>query len=364
MGYPDTFTGFCVDSPSQWNQFHRSEITPKPFGDHDIDVLIEACGVCGSDVHTVTGGWGEFTGPLCVGHEVVGKAIKVGRHVKNIKQGDRVGVGAQVWACLECDLCKDKNENYCPQLVDTYNAEYPKAVEGGGVAHGGFASHIRAHEYFTFKIPDELETSAAAPLLCAGITTYSPLVRAGVGPGKRVGVLGIGGLGHLGVQWAVALGAEVYALSHSPDKASDCKKLGAKTVILTNSDDKSWADPWKFKFDFILNCADATDQLDIPTYLSLMKPGGEFHLVGIPDKPLQPISVGAFAGNAPKLSGSHLGNHQEMDAMLKLAAEKGVRPWVEEIELSEKGCKEAVERVKRNKVRYRFTLVGFDKVFQ
>lgn len=357
MGYPDTFTGFCVDSPKTWNTFHKEELKPKPFADHDIDIEIDACGVCGSDVHTITGGWGEFEGPLCVGHEVVGRAIRVGDHVRGISMGDRVGVGAQVWACLDCDLCKDKNENYCPRLVDTYNAQY----EDGSSAHGGFASHIRAHEYFTFRIPDELETDLAAPLLCAGITTYSPLVRAGVGPGKTVGVLGIGGLGHLGVQWAKALGAEVYALSHSPEKADDCKKLGAQEVIITTTD--GWADEHKFKFDFILNCADMTHEFDMPAHLQLLKPGGEFHMVGIPDKPLPSISAGAFAGNAPKLTGSHLGNHQEMYAMMKLAAENNIRPWVENIAISEKGCKEAVERVKENKVHYRFTLTNFDKAF-
>jgi len=117
MGYPDTFEGFCVDAPKTWNQFHRSELKPKPFEDHDIDVEIECCGVCGSDVHTVTGGWGEFEGPLCVGHEIVGKAVNVGKNVKGIKKGDRVGVGAQVWSCLKCDVCKSANENYCPHQV-------------------------------------------------------------------------------------------------------------------------------------------------------------------------------------------------------------------------------------------------------
>lgn len=120
MGYPDTFRGFCVDSPKTWNKFHQLDLKPKPFGDHDIDVEIDACGVCGSDVHTVTGGWGEFPGPLCVGHEVVGRAVRVGPHVRSIKKGDRVGVGAQVSSCLECDLCKNENENYCQGKVDTY----------------------------------------------------------------------------------------------------------------------------------------------------------------------------------------------------------------------------------------------------
>jgi len=358
MGYPDTFTGFCVDGPKTWNKFHKADLKPKPFGDHDVDIQIEACGVCGSDVHTVTGGWGDFKGPLCVGHEVVGKAIKVGSHVTKFKKGDRVGVGAQVWSCLECDLCNSKNEHYCPRQVDTYNAQY----EDGSWAHGGFASHIRVHGHFTFKIPDALESAVVAPLLCAGITTYSPLVRAGIGPGKRVGVLGIGGLGHIGLQWSVALGAETYALSHTPSKAEDCKKLGAKDVILTNKD--GWEEPWMFKFDFILNCSDMTHSFDLNKYLSLLRPLGEFHMVGLPDEALPSVSVGAFARNAPKLTASHLGSPQEMDGMLQLAVDKRVLPWVETLDISEKTCGEVVERLKNNKVHYRFTLTGFDKAFR
>lgn len=188
---------------------------------------------------------------------------------------------------------------------DTYNAQY----EDGSWAHGGFANYIRAHEYFTFKIPDALDSADAAPLLCAGITTYSPLVRAGVGPGKKVAICGIGGLGHLGIQWSVALGAETYAFTHSPHKVEDIKKLGAKEAIVTN--DKGWADPWAFSFDFILNCSDMTNTFDLKTYMSTLKIGGEFHMVGLPDEPLPEMMAQAFAGNAAKLTGSHLGNNRK-----------------------------------------------------
>ncbi|KAK3316416.1 NADP-dependent alcohol dehydrogenase 6 [Apodospora peruviana] len=357
MGYPDTFEGFVVDSPKTWNKFHRSELKPKPFEDHDVDVEIECCGVCGSDVHTVTGGWGDFEGPLCVGHEVVGKAVNVGKFVKGIKKGDRVGVGAQVWACLKCDICESRNENYCPHQIDTYNAKY----EDGSSAHGGWANYIRAHEYFVFRIPDALKSEIAAPLLCAGITTYSPLVRAGVGPGKRVGVVGIGGLGHLALQFSKALGAETYALTHSPNKTDDAKALGAMDVIVTTED--NWADKYAFKFDFVLNCSDMTSEFDLKTYMSILKVGGQFHMVGLPDKPLPEMKAFDFVSNAAKLTGSHLGNHQEMEAMLQLAADKGIAPKVETIDISEEGCKQAVERVKVNDVRYRFTLTGFNNVF-
>jgi alcohol dehydrogenase (NADP+) len=155
-----------------------------------VDIKVSACGVCGSDVHTITAGWGAIETPLCVGHEIVGKAVRVGPKVKDIKVGDRVGVGAQAWACLECDLCKADQENYCPRMVDTYGSKYEE-TEGGNVTHGGYSSHVRANEYFVFKIPAELEDATVAPMLCAGITVYSPLVRLECGPGKNVAIVGL-----------------------------------------------------------------------------------------------------------------------------------------------------------------------------
>ena len=187
MGYPENFEGFMIEDQKKWSDFKRLPITPKKFEDNDIDIQIEACGVCGSDVHTITGGWGECPLPICVGHEVIGKAIKVGSKVTTIKVGDRVGVGAQIKSCMKCRLCKTDQENYCVDKVDTYGAPY----QDGTIAQGGYASHIRADEYFTFKIPDNIPIEMAAPMLCAGITTYSPLVRAGVGPGKKVAILGM-----------------------------------------------------------------------------------------------------------------------------------------------------------------------------
>ncbi|KAL8358392.1 hypothetical protein RB601_009678 [Gaeumannomyces tritici] len=263
MGYPDTFEGFCVDSPKTWNKFYKHELKPKPFEENDIDVKIEACGVCGSGVHTLTGGRGDFEGPLYVGHEVVGRAVKVGKNVKNIREGDRVG------------------------------------------------------------------------------------------PGKKVAVVGLGGLGHLGLQFAVAMGAEAYLITHSPRKAEDARTLGAKDVIA-------------FTFNFFLNTADALDQFDLAQYFGTVRVGGQFHTVGISDKPFPELTAFAFASNAAKLTGSHLGNHQEMDDMLKLAAEKKLRllrDQTKTIDVSEDGCREAVEKVKNNDVRYPFTLVNFDKAF-
>jgi len=329
----------------------------KKFEDYDIDVAIDACGVCGSDVHTITGGWGDAPTPLIVGHEIIGRAVKVGSKVKSIKVGDRVGVGAQVAADLTCNNCKLQQENYCPESVDTYGAKYPD----GTVSQGGFASHIRAHEYFTFKIPDNIPTELAAPMLCAGLTTYSPLVRLGCGPGKKVGIVGLGGLGHFAVLWAVALGAEVTVLSHTPDKEADAKELGAHDFVCTK--EEGWNKPYAFKFDFLLNTADNLLDFDMSDYFGIIRVNGHLHNVGMPDHGIS-IKMQDFATTGCYLGTSHIGNHQEMEAMLELASKQNIKSWVETIDISEGGCKEAVERVYNNEnVRFRLTLVGFDKVF-
>jgi alcohol dehydrogenase (NADP+) len=242
-------------------------------------------------------------------------------------------------------------------VLDTYNAPYPD----GTISQGGYASHVRAHEYFTFPIPKNIPDELAAPMLCAGLTTYSPLVRAGCGPGKKVAILGIGGLGHFGLLWASALGAETYALTHSPSKVEDAKKLGAKEVIVTG--EKDWEKKWAYTFDFILNCADMTHEFNLKEYMSTLNINGEFHNVGLPDEPLPQMMAQDFAPNGSKIGGSHIGNRPEALAMLKLASEKNIKSWVETIDVSAEGCSEAVQRVKTNKVKYRFTLVNFDKAF-
>ncbi|KAI0388884.1 GroES-like protein [Xylariaceae sp. FL0594] len=362
MPYPDEFEGFMITDLGKYTDFKRQTFKPKQFGDHDIDIKIECCGVCGSDVHTITGGWGDAVTPICVGHEIVGKAVKVGSQVKDVKVGDRVGVGAQIWSCLKCEQCKSNNENYCPHQVDTYGAPYPKEADPDEtVSQGGYASHVRAHEYFVFPIPDAIPSHLAAPMLCAGLTTWSPLVRAGTGPGKKVAVIGMGGLGHFAVMWASALGAEVTVISHSSEKKDDALKLGATHFV--NSTEEGWQEPLAMKFDFVLCAADATNQFDLGSYMSICKVGASFHNVGLPDEPLQGIKPQMLMSNGCNISASHIGSRVECLDMLKLAAEKKLFPLVETIPISEKGCAEAVERLKKNEVRYRFTLTDFDKVF-
>jgi len=362
MPYPDEFEGFMINELGKYQDFKKQTFKPKKFGDHDVDIKIECCGVCGSDVHTITGGWGDAVTPIAVGHEVVGKVIKVGSKVSTLKVGDRAGVGAQIWSCLSCPQCKSDNENYCPHQVDTYGAPYPKSEDPDEtVSQGGYSSHIRAHEYFAFPIPDAIPSELAAPMLCAGLTVYSPLVRANTGPGKQVAIVGFGGLGHFAVLWAAALGAEVTVISHSPDKEQDAKKLGAKHFVL--SSDKEWSKPLAFKFDFVLNTADMTHTFDLDSYLSILKVNCQFHQVGLPDEAIPNLKPQQFMPNGSSIGASHIGSRPECLAMLKLAADKNLKPIVQTIPISEAGCAKAVEGVKNNKVRYRYTLTDYDKAF-
>jgi alcohol dehydrogenase (NADP+) len=229
------------------------------------------------------------------------------------------------------------------------------------MSQGGYSSHIRAHEYFVFQIPDELPSHIAAPMLCAGLTVWSPMIRAGIGKGKKIAIVGLGGLGHFGVLFASALGAEVTVISHSPKKKEDAFKLGADKFVVNDHED--WAKPLAFNFDMVLNTADMTHKFDIPSYLSICAVNGTFHQVGIPDEALSPFKVTAFMPNGSSISASHIGSRPEMIGMLKFAAEKGLSPMVETIPISEQGCREAVEKVSQGQGRYRFTLTDYDVAF-
>jgi len=242
-------------------------------------------------------------------------------------------------------------------MVDTYGAPY----KDGTISQGGYSSHMRAHEYFTFKIPENIPTEVAAPMLCAGITVYSPLVRLGAGPGKKVAIVGLGGLGHFAVMFAAALGAEVTLMSHSPDKKDDAMKMGAKHFIDTTQ--KDWNEKHKFEFDFILSTADVLHKFKLTDYFACLKVMGRFHTVGLPDEPLQGIDAKDFTTNMCYLGASHLGNRPEMLSMLELASKQNIKTWVETIPISEAGCKKAMEKLEDVSVRYRTTLIGFDEAF-
>jgi len=228
-------------------------------------------------------------------------------------------------------------------------------------SQGGYSSHSRVHEQFVFNIPDNISSIDAGPMMCAGLTTFGPLYRFGASPGKKIAILGIGGLGHFGILWAKGLGAEVWALSHTPSKKEEALKLGADHFVSTK--EKDWSKSLAFTFNFILNCADMTNEFNMNEYLPTLAVNGEFHNVGLPDKPLPEMMAQDFASNGCKIGGSHIGSRKEAEAMLKLASEKNLKPMIETIDISEAGCKKAVEKVKVNDVRYRVTLTGFEKAF-
>ncbi|KAF8311287.1 NADPH-dependent alcohol dehydrogenase [Clavulina sp. PMI_390] len=345
------FKGYGIKDHAKWSDFEIMEYQPKNWTEDDVEIAITHCGVCGSDVHTITSGWGGADLPVVPGHEIIGHAVRVGKNVAGIQPGDRVGVGAQIWSCMDCRACKTDNENYCPKQVDTYNAYYPDGVK----AQGGYSTAIRAHQQFVFPIPAELASEKAASMLCAGLTVYSPLVRNGAGPGKKVGIVGIGGLGHYAVMFAKALGAEVYAFTHSKSKMDDLKKMGVDHIV--DVGDEDFEKPLSQALDLIISTRDVAEGFDLPKYLSMLWIHGSFISVGLPDTHFPSLSPFTFNPNGSKLGGSHIGSKKEALEMLDLAAKRKdvVDPWIETMPMSK--ASEAVRGVKDGKVRYRYVLV-------
>ncbi|KDQ59750.1 hypothetical protein JAAARDRAFT_68331 [Jaapia argillacea MUCL 33604] len=345
------FKGYAMTDPTKWSDFKIISFTPKTFLPSDVEIAITHCGVCASDVHTLCQDWGTAKLPCIPGHEIVGKVTKVGSEVTEFKVGDRVGVGAQVAACLECRECKDDYETYCQNLVWTYNHQHADGVS----TMGGYSTGIRVQERFVFPIPENIGSAEAASMFCGGLTVFSPLVTNGAGPGKKVGVVGIGGLGHYALLFAKALGAEVYAFTHSKSKAEDIKKMGADHIIYTG--DKDFAVPLKRKLDIIISTANDAKDMPLAEYLSTLYVHGKFISVGLPSAgeafpPLHPFN---FISNGCLIGSSHLGSKKECLQMLKIASEQGVKPWIEELPM--KDVKKAVEAVRDGKPRYRYVLV-------
>jgi len=343
-----TFKGYGITDAKKWSDFKVIEYPSKNWEETDIEVAITHCGVCGSDVHTLSSGWGDLEVPMVAGHEIAGKAVRVGSKVKDIKVGDRVGVGAQIGSCYECKWCNSDNENYCPKQIDTYAAKYPDGVR----TQGGYSNGIIANEQFVFPIPDALESKYACSMLCGGLTVFSPLVRNGAGPGKKVGVVGIGGLGHYAVLFAKGLGAEVFAISHSKNKEADVKKMGADHFIMTS--ESGFHEEYAMTLDLIISTADDMSGVPLADLLSMLGVHGKYVSVGLPNKNLPSLSPFAFAGNGCFLGGSHIGSKKEALQMLDLAAKKGIKPWIEELPM--KDAKTAIEAVSKSNVRYRYVL--------
>lgn len=317
---------------------------PKP---HDVEIEIRYCGVCHSDLHTARNEWGNAVYPCVPGHEIVGVVTAVGSHVKKFKVGDRAGVGCLVDSCRECANCKDGLEQFCHSGA-TFSYGSPER-DGSGITHGGYSQSIVTHEDFVLHIADNLPLDAAAPLLCAGITTYSPLKYWKVGKGTRVGVLGLGGLGHMGVKLAVAMGAEVTMLSHSPSKEKDAKRLGAHQFVLTS--DAEQAKKVTGYFDFILDTVSA--EHDYNFYLGLLRTNGTMVCVGVPPSPT-PVAAFSIIFGRKSLAGSLIGGLPETQEMLDFCAEHNIVSDIELIRMDQ--INEAYERMMKGDVRYRFVI--------
>ncbi|KIX04500.1 uncharacterized protein Z518_05370 [Rhinocladiella mackenziei CBS 650.93] len=331
------------------------EFEPKPFEDTDVDIRITHCGICGTDIHTLRSGWDPADYPVCVGHEIVGHAVRVGPRVKDIKVGDRVGVGAQCGACTnqrgDCGICADGLEQYCPQLVVTYDHKWPD----GSKTYGGYGDYWRGDSNFVMKIPDGIPSDEAAPMLCGGITAFSPLTQHGAGPGKRVGIIGIGGLGHFGIMGAKALGCtQVVAISRTSSKRKDAFKMGATEYIATD-EDKDWAKKHEDTLDIIVSTV-SSDKMPLRDYLSLLRFDGKFVQVGAPEDMMPPFNIFSLLWKRISIWGSLIGSPQDIRDMMQLFAEKGVHTWNNNVPMSE--ANKAIVNMEAGHARYRYVLVN------
>lgn len=321
-------------------------IERRAVGPHDVRIDIHWAGVCHSDIHTVRGEWGPQVYPLVVGHEIAGVVAEVGAEVEDFVAGQRVGVGCMVGSCRECANCIAGREQYCEQgFIDTYGAR----DRDGSITQGGYSKEIVVDAHFVLALPDEISFERVAPLLCAGITTYSPLRRWKAGPGTRLAVVGLGGLGHMAVKLGVAMGAEVTVLSQTDSKRADSLEFGALAHYATS-------DPATFSvlanhFDLIINTVSAP--LDFDKFLRLLDFGGTMVNVGAPPEPA-PVTLSTLFTNQRSFSGSTIGGIAETREMLAFCATHGITPEVEVIAASQ--VNDAWERVLKSDVRYRFVI--------
>lgn len=322
--------------------FERRELR-----DNDVRIRIDYCGVCHSDLHQARNDWNGSKYPLVPGHEIIGRVTAVGPAVTRHAVGDSVAVGCMVDSCLTCEQCSSGHEEYCRSgNTQTYNG---KDRITGDPTYGGYSNHIVVREEFVLKVPAGLDMARAGPLLCAGITTWSPLRHWNIGPGMRVAVAGLGGLGHMGVKFAVALGADVTVVTTSPSKTADALALGAHNVLLAT--DREAMKAAFGSFYFVLNTIPVAH--DVAPYLRLLKPGGAVVIVGAIE-PLPPVNSRLLVGGRKTLAGSAIGGIRETQEMLDFCAEKGILPDCEMIRIQD--INRAFERMERSDVKYRFVI--------
>jgi uncharacterized zinc-type alcohol dehydrogenase-like protein len=324
-----------------------TEIERRPVAANDVQIEIEHCGVCHTDIHFVNNDWGMTNYPVVPGHEIVGRVTEVGSAVSKFKVGDRAAIGCLVDSCGVCSNCENGHEQYCLNgFTATYNSE---TKDPGGFTYGGYSQSIVAQESFVLKVPDSLEGPGIAPLLCAGITTYSPLRNWKIGPESKVGVIGLGGLGHMGVKFSHALGAHTTMITSSEQKGVDARLLGADEVLLSSSMDALSKEAGSF--DFLLNTIPVNH--DLTPYLELLKTNGTMCVVGAVE-PLSQVNAAQLIFGRRSLAGSLIGGIAETQEMLDFCGEKNILSEVEVIRMDE--INDAYTRMQKNDVKYRFVL--------
>ncbi|EDP94095.1 NAD(P)-dependent alcohol dehydrogenase [Kordia algicida OT-1] len=325
----------------------QMEIERRDILENDVKIDILYCGVCHSDIHAARNDWGNATYPLVPGHEIIGRVAEVGSKVANFKEGDLVGVGCMVDSCQSCSACEDDLEQFCEEgMVGTYNG---KNKHTNKQTFGGYSTSITVKDDFVLNVPENLDIKAVAPLLCAGITTFSPLNHWDIKEGDKVGVVGLGGLGHMGIKFAVAMGAKTIMITTSPDKAEDAKRLGADDVLISKDEDEM--KKHKGTFDFLLNTVPVKH--DINPYLNLLKRDATMVMVGAIE-PLEPMHGGSLIMGRKRVAGSLIGGIKETQEMLDFCGEHNIVSDVEMIDM--KDINNAFERVTNNDVKYRFVI--------
>ncbi len=324
-----------------------TEIERRPVAANDVQIEIEHCGVCHTDIHFVNNDWGMTNYPVVPGHEIVGRVTEVGSAVSKFKIGDRAAIGCLVDSCGVCSNCENGNEQYCLNgFTATYNSE---TKDPGGFTYGGYSQSIVAQESFVLKVPESLKGPGIAPLLCAGITTYSPLRNWKIGSESKVGVIGLGGLGHMGVKFSHALGAHTTMITSSEQKGVDARLLGADEVLLSSSVDALCKEAGSF--DFLLNTIPVNH--DLTPYLELLKTNGTMCVVGAVE-PLSQVNAAQLIFGRRSLAGSLIGGISETQEMLDFCGEKNILSEVEVIRMDE--INDAYTRMQKNEVKYRFVL--------
>jgi uncharacterized zinc-type alcohol dehydrogenase-like protein len=345
-----SFTARAFGTRAATAPLEPMRITRRDVGAQDVEIRILYCGVCHSDLHAVRNEWQSVMPtvyPCVPGHEIVGRVARTGREVKSFREGDLAAVGCMVSSCRQCASCRDGQEQYCQSGATlTYNGADPVL---GGVTYGGYSEAIVVDENYVLRVPARLDPAGAAPLLCAGITTYSPLRHWKVGKAHKVGVVGLGGLGHMGVKFAHALGAHTVLFTTSPGKREDARRLGADEVVVSR--DAQEMGRHAGSFDFILDTVAA--QHDLNAYLALLKRDGTLTLVGLPEKPVQ-VNAFSLVFGRHSLSGSAIGGIRETQEMLDFCGEHGITADIERIVAGD--INDAYERMLRNDVKYRFVV--------